>query len=218
MAGTAARRRQTTDSKRRIPARSNARATVAAIFEATARILQAEGAGKLSTNRIAERAGVSIGSVYAYFPNREAILLAMARRELDALRERVAAALAPAAGDGPDDPVRRAIRALVAGYGTRNKARRILMERLFASSSAEDMHRPVSEIANLIAGNAAHVLPPGAAVPSPIGLYVLTHAVDSVVRTATYDDAPFLRTRAFEDELVRLVRGYFAVAPAESAL
>lgn len=205
--------RQTAVSKRRIPERSNARATVDAIFEAAARILQAEGLAGLNTNKLAERAGVSVGSVYAYFPNKQAILLAMARRELDALRDRVAVALAAAPGDAPDDPVRRAIRALIKGYGVRNKARRILMETLFASGGSEEMARPTFEIADLVAANAAHLLPPGAPAPTPISLFVLTRAVDSTIRAATYEALPYLNTKAFEDELVRLVNAYLT-APA----
>ncbi|HEY1929841.1 MAG TPA: hypothetical protein VGG92_20415, partial [Caulobacteraceae bacterium] len=41
-----------------------------------------------------------------------------------------------------------------------------------------------------------------------IGLFIITRAIDGVVRTATYDGVPFLESREFEDELLRLVRGY----------
>ena len=53
---------------------ARSKATVAAIVEAAARILAEEGLAKLTTNAVAERAGVSIGSVYEYFPNKRAII------------------------------------------------------------------------------------------------------------------------------------------------
>src|SRR5216683_2695549 len=72
---------QTVDSQRRTPRQSRALDTVEVIFEATARILQAEGRRGFTTNRIAERAGISIGTLYQYFGNKQAILLAMEERE-----------------------------------------------------------------------------------------------------------------------------------------
>jgi AcrR family transcriptional regulator len=197
------------DVKRRIPRRVGSLATVEAIFEATARILQSRGREGLNTNLIAETAGVSIGTLYGYFPNKQAILLAMARREMDALRDRVAAALLDETGEEPD-PVRRAVRALVQGYGRRGKVRRILMETLFAHGGSEEMARPVYEIADLVLRHRDRLLPAGAPAPSDIGLFVITRAVDGVIRTATYEAVPFLQSRAFEDALLKLVKGFLA--------
>ena len=203
--------RQAPDSKRRTPQRGRSLETVEIIFEATARILQADGLPGLNTNRIAEVTGVSVGAIYGYFPNKDAILLAMALRELDLVRDRVLAGLTDTGADAGLHPLRRIIRALIAGYGTRSRSRRILMETLFARGGSEAMARPLSEVANLIAVQGADLFPPGASAPSPIGLFVLTRAVDSVIRAATYEDAPFIGDPAFEDELMRLIGGYFAV-------
>lgn len=200
-----ARARKRLELQRRSPQRRGSRDTVETIFEATARILQGEGREALNTNRIAEKAGVSIGALYGYFPNKDAILLAMARRELDAMRDRVALAMRET--DEPD-PVRRIVRALIKGYGARGKVRRILMETLFAHGGSEEMARPVSEVAALLVERAGALFPQGFVLPSEIGMYVLTRAVDSVVRTATYENVRFLAAPAFEDEIVRLVRGF----------
>jgi AcrR family transcriptional regulator len=204
-----AKRKQTVDLSRRSPQRARALDTIETIFEATARILQSEGQAGLNTNKIAERAGVSIGAIYGYFPNKDAILLAMARRELDAMRDRVIASITDA-NDPERDPVRRAIRALIKGYNARGKVRRMLMEHLFSRGGSEEMARPVSEVAAVLAANRDAILPKGAPLPSPIRMYVLTRAVDSVIRTATYENVDFINSRAFEDELARLIRGYLA--------
>ena len=80
-----AKKVQRNGSQRRSPTQLRVRATIDAIFEATARIIEREGIAALNTNRIAERAGLSIGTLYDDFPT-IAILIAMARRRLDKTR------------------------------------------------------------------------------------------------------------------------------------
>lgn len=66
-------------SPRKQARQARSRATQEAIVEAAARILEASGREGLTTNAIAERAGVSIGSLYQYYPNKEAVLAALLR-------------------------------------------------------------------------------------------------------------------------------------------
>jgi AcrR family transcriptional regulator len=70
---------------------ARARATEAAIVEAAARILEEDGASALTTNRIAERAGVSIGSLYQYFPDKRSVIAQLLRRERAALLDDIRA-------------------------------------------------------------------------------------------------------------------------------
>lgn len=65
---------------RKIPRQGRSRATVDAILDACAEGLVGRGYEALTTNAISERAGVSIGTLYEYFPNREAIAAALAGR------------------------------------------------------------------------------------------------------------------------------------------
>ncbi|HEY3800181.1 MAG TPA: helix-turn-helix domain-containing protein [Caulobacteraceae bacterium] len=69
-------------NQRRNPRQARSRATCEAIVEAAAQILERRGADGFNTNEVAERAGVSIGTLYQYFPDKRAILVAAARREL----------------------------------------------------------------------------------------------------------------------------------------
>ncbi|HEY0339660.1 MAG TPA: helix-turn-helix domain-containing protein [Steroidobacteraceae bacterium] len=70
---------------RKLPRQERAAATVAAILEAAARILESEGFDGYTTNAVAERAGASIGSLYQYFPNKTALTQALIAREDAAL-------------------------------------------------------------------------------------------------------------------------------------
>lgn len=68
---------------RKQPAQARSQATVEAIFEATIQVLLRGGTRALTTNRVVERAGVSIGTLYQYFPGKEALLYALVDRHLD---------------------------------------------------------------------------------------------------------------------------------------
>ncbi|MES2035955.1 MAG: TetR/AcrR family transcriptional regulator [Pseudomonadota bacterium] len=78
---------------RKIPRQGRSRATVDAILDACAEGLTSRGYEALTTNAISERAGVSIGTLYEYFPNREAIAAALAGRTFQHLCEVMRAAL-----------------------------------------------------------------------------------------------------------------------------
>ena len=68
--------------QRRRPTQSRSRATCDAILEAAAQVLERDGPAGFTTASVAERAGVSIGTLYQYFPDKHAILLAAAEREV----------------------------------------------------------------------------------------------------------------------------------------
>jgi AcrR family transcriptional regulator len=79
------------------------------MLEAAARIFRAEGFDA-TTNRIAELAGVSIGSLYEYFPNKEALLVALAERHVQSAEQGIAAALA---AGGTDQALLAALQAAI---------------------------------------------------------------------------------------------------------
>lgn len=70
---------------RKLPQQDRSKFTVDAILTATAHILTEEGYDKASTNRIAKRAGISIGSLYQYFPNKESLIAALRDRHVSSM-------------------------------------------------------------------------------------------------------------------------------------
>ncbi|MBL7494763.1 TetR/AcrR family transcriptional regulator [Frankia sp. CNm7] len=89
-----------TDLRKR-PAQDRSRLTVEAILEAGAQLLAARGYSATTTNHVAERAGVSIGSLYQYFPNKDALVVALAEQHLDQVEEALRAACARWRAAGP---------------------------------------------------------------------------------------------------------------------
>ncbi len=79
---------------RRIPRQARSRALVEAILEATARVLAEHGYAGTNTNVVAERAGVSVGSVYQYFPNKDSLVTALHERHAAQMQAAVEEALA----------------------------------------------------------------------------------------------------------------------------
>lgn len=94
--------KETTTSQRprprKMPRQGRSAETVRAIIEAAARILERDGLGAFTTNAVAERAGVSIGSLYQYFPGKEALIGALIVRETSLLIAECEAAVAGVSG------------------------------------------------------------------------------------------------------------------------
>lgn len=83
---------------RKDPSQARAAETVASIIEAAAQILETEGLQGFNTNAIAQRAGVSIGSVYQYFPGKDALTVALIKRETARFHDDAAMALGKRSG------------------------------------------------------------------------------------------------------------------------
>jgi AcrR family transcriptional regulator len=99
-------------SSRKSPKQARSNDLVAAILEAAAQVLAKEGAARFTTARVAERAGVSVGSIYQYFPNKAAILF---RLQSDEWRETTDMLVATLVGDGqpPLERLRRLVHAFI---------------------------------------------------------------------------------------------------------
>lgn len=123
-----ARRPLTSPRKEAIQARS--RATVDALIEATARILVREGFDRASTNRIAEEAGVSIGSLYQYYPSKEALVAAVIDRHQQELMQVVRNALAEVSALPLEEGVRRLIAVAIDAHRVNPKLHRVLAEQI----------------------------------------------------------------------------------------
>jgi AcrR family transcriptional regulator len=123
-----ARRPLTTPRKQASQERS--RATVDALIEATARILVREGFDKASTNRIAEEAGVSVGSLYQYYPSKEALVAAVIDRHNQELMQVVRTALAEVAALPIEQAVRRIVSVAIDAHRLDPKLHRVLAEQI----------------------------------------------------------------------------------------
>lgn len=133
---------------RKTPRQSRSRVTVDAILTAAAQVLAERGHDGATTARIAERAGVSIGSFYQYYPNKEALIAALIERHADDLVERMKAALDNASG--LEEAILGLLRAGIGAHRVNPSLHRILNEqtpRVGRMAKAMDAH---GRIAGLI--------------------------------------------------------------------
>lgn len=123
-----ARKPLTNPRKRASQARS--RATVDALIEATARILVRESFEGLSTNRIAEEAGVSIGSLYQYFPSKEALVAGVIDRHHEELMAVARGTLAQVAAMPMEQAVRKLVTVAIEAHRVDPRLHRVLAEQI----------------------------------------------------------------------------------------
>ena len=117
---------------RKSGAQERSRETVTVILQGAARIFAQRGYIGGTTNHIAARAGVSVGTLYQYFPNKEAILVALAEHHLDMAETVVREAMAETAAQFPPpdlrDVIRRFVQATIAIHAKEPALHRVLFE------------------------------------------------------------------------------------------
>lgn len=198
---------QVTEKTRRTPRQPRSEATVEAILEAAFQLLEAGGVEALTTNHIAERAGVSVGTLYQYFGGKRAILAGLAHRRAAAARDRIVEiVIANSVVERPEiGAVRLIVRTLATAFEGAPATRRALLDALTEEGGDDVVMRNHLAFFDMIAGKAAlgfDLLPEAG--------FVLTHAVVGLLRAATIESELALDPQRLEDELVRLMEAYIS--------
>src|SRR5262245_22254126 len=122
--------RRRTLSPRKTARQERSRATVEALLEATADILIRHGYAKLTTNRIADRAGVNIASLYQYFPGKDAIVAELRQRHGDEQRGALRKVLVERRGHGLESTIRALVSTGMAAHATAPELHRVFAEEM----------------------------------------------------------------------------------------
>ena len=115
---------------RKHPSQARSKATVDAILEATAAVLVSQGYQKATTNRIAEAAGVSVGSLYQYFPNKQALVAALIDRHADDMLEVVTSKLSDGARVSLPEAARDIVDSMIDAHRINPRLHKVLMEQV----------------------------------------------------------------------------------------
>jgi AcrR family transcriptional regulator len=192
---------------RKKPSQTRAMRTVDTLFEAATRVLASEGEAGFTTNRIAERAGFSIGTLYQYFPSKEAIIIALVRRkreavmrELDALLERAVRGECSA-----EDALRVYLRHVIDAFGRGQTAARLLARLGWQLDAPSVIVAAMEDGAQRIAARLERLADPHLPVPDEATMFLLTRAVIGAVRSAALEEHAMLDDPRFEDALFRMV-------------
>lgn len=200
---------QAIDNIRKNPKQNRAKVTVDSILEATIQLLEGNQHKDLTTNHIAERAGVSVGTLYQYFSNRDEILTVLFftyRREL--VRE-MSSRLEQAELSNLDEAIHSIIHVLIASFKSRLAVRSAMVEQLLVRS-----HPGWTNDLDTISVLIQTKLESFSGTPeididlNPVGMFVLTRSVFGVVQRAIQGRPEYLDDPEFEKQLTRLVWGF----------
>jgi AcrR family transcriptional regulator len=186
--------------------------TVDAVLEACVQVLRARGYAGATLARIAERAGVSVGSIYQYFPTKEALLAAVMERHL----EHMQTALAAAAAAAWEQPLELAVRALVTASVDAHlddpDLHRVFVEEVPRVGRLDAYDRAQDALTEAFAALIATRTDVRAADPGRVARLIVV-TVDAAVHDLVWVKTDPEERRAATEEIVTLVTRYLAPSP-----
>jgi AcrR family transcriptional regulator len=197
--------RKPTDRRR--PQQRRARQTVDAVLDAVARILKREGMKAVTTNRIAEVAGVSIGSVYQYFPDKRAIFVALHERHIQEIDRLVEAKLFEHAASPVEDLIGAMMEAMIEAHATDPELYELLLTEVpHRAEGTRDFAVRLHGAFRLAISSRVHELRSRRDLDKVV--FVVTHMVESLSHGAVLRRPPGLSLAAAKKEAVRAVVAY----------
>jgi AcrR family transcriptional regulator len=193
---------------RKLPVQARSSASVDAILDATLQVLLSVGKERLTTTRVAMRAGVSVGTLYQYFPNKSSLLQAALRRHLQLMREAMREVIPALEGAPLEEMMSQVAMAFLAAKMHEPKTG----VALYAVSSDVDGFTIAREISDEVQGMLVALLKTAkehVAEPEAVAS-VLLGAVGGVSRRLIESKDPERSYEGFRRELDAMVRGYAA--------
>ncbi len=193
---------------RKQPRQARSRATLDAILIATARILKRDGFDRASTNRIAEAAGVSIGSLYQYFPSKEALVAALVERHTAEMRAVLQAEMERVARAPIAEAVARMVELMLRAHAVDPALHKVLMEQVPRVGRLERFYRIEAEFTALV--RAYFEVHRHAIRPRDLGLaaFVVVQIVESLTHAAVLHHPQALGSQALAREITTVVLRY----------
>jgi len=193
---------------RKTAKQERSQATVDAILEAAARLFAEGGLDAVNTNQIAELAGVSVGSLYQYFPSKAAILGELIDRHAEQTIGRLTATLAEVGSRQPEAALREIVEILLEADTIDLNLHRVLLDKLPDAGRVEQRHgelramiAAVRPVLDAMRGELRVSDPEVAAV-------VIVHALEAVTNAVVFELPHRLRDAALVDEITALACRY----------
>ena len=196
---------------RKRPVQARSEATVAALFEASIQVLLAVGYRKLTTTRVAERAGVSVGTLYQYFPNRQALIMSVIERYLDDLVCSVERGCQDLNGRPLDELATGLVNAFIAAKWMRLKVSRAMHEPLAEFGDAKLVRTAAARAAGFVARNLQSCRD-ASFRDEPLLALLIVMACSSLLQTALADQTQSLNVEALRAHMRAMVLGYLREA------
>ncbi|NOT88882.1 MAG: TetR/AcrR family transcriptional regulator [Lysobacter sp.] len=186
---------------RRRPTQARSQGTVDAIYEATLQIIEREGAERITTNRISEVSGFSIGTLYQYFHDRDSLLMAMGIAHRDRLIERLKTTLAASPDQASREAISRLVAVMVADARSNRKMLRAVVRAVTRKEMAARMLDAMRVLDRYIGRSLAESAGGDGLALSPACQFVLSRSLTCVLWSAVMEDSDLLDSQELEDQL-----------------
>jgi AcrR family transcriptional regulator len=199
---------QRSSSPRRKPRQERAKVTVDAILEAAAHILVSSGYEGTTTKEVAERAGVSIGSLYQYFPSKEALVAALAERTTQQVLNAVIDKMIGPPEGSLEEVTRATVELLVGLHAASPKLQRVLLEqvpRIGPLRVIEELERRLESLIRTRLSRVAKALRPR---NLDLAVFLLTRALRGTIWATVIERPETMDEPELVEELYALVIGY----------
>jgi AcrR family transcriptional regulator len=204
--------RQVRTTPRKRPRQERSRATVDTILAATARVLVKRGYDDLTTNAVAAAAGVSIGSLYQYFPNKNALVAALIERHIEDMNASVLAELARVAQLPFAEAARCVVELTIRAHAVDPELHRVLTEQVPRVGRLAKL-RELDEICHRMVAGLLLARRDEIDMRDPdLSAFLLVSTIESVVHRAALLYPHRLRDPRLVDEATLLVTRYLGVA------
>ena len=193
---------------RKKPRQERAKVTMEALLEAAAQVLVSSGYEATTTKSVAERAGVSIGSLYQYFPHKEALVTALFERMSRQVVEVLSHSLRPGEGLTLEERTRELMRGLVEAYAVNPRLQQVLLQQVPRMGLLNGLQEVQVRLESLVRGslsrNLAHVRPRNL----ELAVFLLLRAVRGAIWATLTERPELVREPEFVEELSALALGY----------
>lgn len=195
--------------RRKKPKQNRSKALVEAIYEATVRILPSVGSEHLTTKKVAELAGVSIGSLYQYFPNKESILDAVMDKVIVTLTADTNRAVDRLKGLNVDQSVDLMVEHIMEIFLTEKTKMREIFRKAPELQKFPMLYRLRQRVVERLAQHARTFSSALSEKEALTISFVAANAVMGVITTVLYDDTIEYTREDLEPELKAMMKAYF---------
>lgn len=213
--------RRPATTARKNASQERSRQTVDALLAATAGVLVKEGYDHASTNKIAAAAGVSVGSLYQYFPSKEALVAAVIDRHIGQMMDLIRATSVRVAPLPLPEAARALVSVMIEAHRIQPKLHRVIVEQIPRVGDLEHVNRIEEEAAQLVRGYLElHRDELGPTITDlDLAAFMAVTSVEAMTHVAVIRRPELLSEARFVDEVTALVVRYLGrPSPAAAAI
>jgi len=192
---------------RKQPTQARARATVDVILQAARRVLVRTGYAKFTTNAVARTAGVSVGSLYQYFPDKRALVGAVLEDHVERKTSELRRDRRKLAQASLEQLIHGYAQWMVESHRDEPALHRILAEELprqgLSSKLAADYERGIASVCQMLAARASELVPQN----HELSAFIIVHTMEALTKAALQRD-PRMLDDDLIDEITALIMGY----------